>query len=960
MSIQHPKILCLFSAPLVAPDGNPLDALDLTKERDKIVHELSICKKEILLRIGYATIGELAASIAEGFNILHLSAHGFEEYLLFEDGKGGSLPVTGDYLKRFICMGGPFELAVVSACHSGRIGELLVEAGIRHVLAIRCDVPLLDQAAIVFVGQFFHSLFQGDSVQKAFEMAKLLVEGNPDLMKLKRHLGVKAYKKELLVPEEKKFVLLPEGSTSHSDPLISQEVPQGALVIEEPPPSISNLPVRPQSFTGRSVEMHDIIGELHAHRLVTITGVGGIGKTMLAIEAARWFCSRTYFPDGVLYIDLRQTDTAEGIIDVLGSAVGVQLTELEDVLTFMRERHCLLLLDNAEDILWKDEDAIQGVINAILKFTSSTKFLITSQRPVGGNLYEPEHIYRVKPLEQSDAALLFLATTKRRIFKKEWESSTFNKLLEYLGGHPLSIVLTASQLVPGIILEDLIERIQLYRARAIKVKHITDRDLYHGESLVASLASAYDQLSDDARTLFGILSLLPAGAQEVMLTEVFKNAAWEHIQELNEASLVEIRDRRAVLLPPVRLYAMSVTTDNIKEYYGPKIVEFLAIYTKKLYEHHGTQDAKEYRFYFTVDEPNLRSAVDLPCNPPQTVKDCSALGLLGPRLIFLYIFHNRLKEAQEVGDKILYNLKKLQDHLGEADTLLIQGILGMRLGNLRESQLKYEKALEIYQGIGYKRGEANTFWELGELAVLSGEFEGARSNYETALEVYQHMDEKLGEAHIFMHLGELCMLSGDLEAAKSRHETALDLYRKIDEKVGEANTLKNLGDLAVISGCYEEARLKYETALGIYQDIDEKDGKASTLIRLGQWAVFTDRFDYAEIYLESASNLCVKIDNLKGQADVHRVKALAFLKQHNMVKAQYELGCCSSIQNKICAHGKAAHWLILYAAHLKSRNLEDGAKMCLEYAREFASKTRNRHLQNKVNQLIEAVQPETT
>ncbi|MBU7017024.1 MAG: tetratricopeptide repeat protein [Theionarchaea archaeon] len=957
MSIQLPKILCLFSAPLVAPDGNPLDALDLTKERDAIVQELSVCKKEILLRIGYATIGELAASIAEGFNILHLSAHGFEEYLLFEDGEGGSLPVTGDYLKRFICMGGPFELAVVSACHSGRIGEILAEAGIRHVVAIRCDVPLLDHAAIIFVGQFFRSLFRGDSVQKAFEMAKLMVEGNPDLMKLKRHLGARACRKELLVPEEKKFVLLPEGSTAHSAPLISQEVPQGVLVVEEPLPSTSNLPVRPQSFTGRSVEMHDIIGEMLLHRLVTITGVGGVGKTMLAIEVARWFCARNQFPDGVLYIDLRQIDTAEGIIDVLGATIGVQLDELEDVLTFMRERHCLLLLDNAEDILWLNENAVQGVIHAILKFTSNTRLLITSQRPIGGNLYEPERIYRVLPLEQADAAFLFLATSKRRILRKEWESRHFSSLLEYLGGHPLSIVLTASQLVPGIVLEDLMERIQLYRGRAIKVKHITERDLCHGESLVASLASAYDQLSDNARTLFGILSLLPAGAQEEMLTEVFKNAAWEYVQELNEASLLEIKDRRAVLLPPVRLFAMSVTTDNIREYYGPKIVEFLAVYTKKLYDHHGTKNAKEYRFYFTQDEPNLRSAVDLPCYPPQTAKECSALGLVGPRLIFLYIFHNRLREAKEIGDRILLNLKKLQDSLGEADTLLIQGILAMRLGNLKESRLKFETALEIYQGIGHRRGEANTFWELGELAVLCGDLEGARSRYETALAVYQDMDEKLGEAHVFMHLGELLMLSGDLEAAKSRHETALNLYRKIDEKVGEANTLKNLGDLAIFSGDYEEARLKYETALNIYQEIDEKDGRASTLIRLGQWAVFTDRFQNAETYLGSASSLCAETDNLEGHADNHRVNALAFLKQQNAASAQYELDCCSSIQNKICAHGKVAHWLILYAAHLKSLKLEDGAKMCLEYAKEFASKTRNRHLQNQVNQLIEAVQP---
>ncbi|KYK28896.1 MAG: hypothetical protein AYK19_20415 [Theionarchaea archaeon DG-70-1] len=295
--IQHPKILYLLSAPLVAPDGSPLDALDMKAEKDAIVRELSACKRAGSLRIGVATIDELARSVEEEFNILHVSSHGYEEFLLFEDGKGGSQPVTGDYLKKLIRMG-CFELAIVSACHSEKIGALLVEAGILHVAAIKCDVPVLDHAAIVFVGQFFRSLFRGDSVQKAFEMAQLLVEGNPELMKMKRHLEFTAYrKKKPFVPEEKKFVLLPEEST-HLDPLLSQKGPQGTLAIEEPTPSESNLPVKPQTFTGRSAEMHAIISNLVTNRFVTITGVGGIGKTILAIEVARWLCSRSFFPDG--------------------------------------------------------------------------------------------------------------------------------------------------------------------------------------------------------------------------------------------------------------------------------------------------------------------------------------------------------------------------------------------------------------------------------------------------------------------------------------------------------------------------------------------------------------------------------------------------------------------------------------------------------------------------------------
>ncbi|MBU7044841.1 MAG: CHAT domain-containing protein, partial [Theionarchaea archaeon] len=172
MSITYPKILYLVSAPLVAVNGTPLDVLDIEAERNAIVHELAACKKEILLCIKYATLDEFARSIEEEFNILQVSCHGYEEFLLFEDRKGGSQPVTGDYLKRLISMGEPVELAVISACYSEKIAETLVEAGIPHVVAIRSDTPVVDHAAVVFIGQFYRSLFKGDSVQKAFEMAK--------------------------------------------------------------------------------------------------------------------------------------------------------------------------------------------------------------------------------------------------------------------------------------------------------------------------------------------------------------------------------------------------------------------------------------------------------------------------------------------------------------------------------------------------------------------------------------------------------------------------------------------------------------------------------------------------------------------------------------------------------------------------------------------------------------------
>jgi tetratricopeptide (TPR) repeat protein len=225
--------------------------------------------------------------------------------------------------------------------------------------------------------------------------------------------------------------------------------------------------------------------------------------------------------------------------------------------------------------------------------------------------------------------------------------------------------------------------------------------------------------------------------------------------------------------------------------------------------------------------------------------------------------------------------------------------------------------------------------------------------YETALKIYQHIDDKLGEAHTFTRLGDLIMWLGDLEEARSKYETALKIYQHIDEKLGEANTLWKLGDLAVQSGDLEEARPTYETALKIYQHIDDKLGEAHTLLRLSQWAALTEKIDYAETTLDKAFSLRREIEHLEGQADAHMVKALVFFKHHDIVKAKHELDCCSSIQDRIRAHFRAVQWLILYAVHLRLHGFKEGAKLCLEYAEEFASKTRNQHLQDQVKEQLD-------
>jgi tetratricopeptide (TPR) repeat protein len=940
MSIEIPRILSLFAAPLVGPDGAPLDTLDVQKERDTLVRELGACNRDMTLRVRTATVDELSRGIADNFNILHFSGHGHGDFLVFEDGKGGSQLVSGEFLKKLIGAAGPFELAIVSACHSEKTGNLIVQAGVRHVVAIRQDVPVLDSAAIVFIGEFFRHLFRRVPIQKAFELGKLLVEGNPHLTEMKPQLeAIALIEGERFVPEEKKFVLLPASDPSpHLVELVAEEVAEGVLTVEEPRLSRTNLPTRPGVFTGRSKEIFDLVNEVLTTRLVTITGTGGIGKTVVAREVARWFHSRGHFPDGVISIDLRHAETIEEITAILGVSLEAEFSDMEDAVRYLRERQCLLLLDNAEDALWRKQATLQSLVNAILEHAPKVKLLITSQREVGGNLHEPELVYRLRTIEANHAAMLFVAAAKRRISVEEVRSKALYSLLNELGGHPLSIVLMARQLGPGTEIVDLLQRIQKQKSKAIEVRSITDRDPEHGESLVASLSAAYHNLSVEGKRAFAALTMMPAGSQDFTMQQVLGDGGWEFALEINDASLAEITAyRRVVLIPPVRLFADSVLTDELKEELGPKIVRAMAGYANQFYHQMGSPDAREYRRYFALEEANFLAATQLPCSQPENDRESSLLGILAASLLPLYGLTDRQKEAGQTGERLMAALQRLGDKLGQANTLRALGELAMRTDDLKDAKDKYVKALEIYEQIDAKLGEANTLQALGDLAVRTDDLKDAKDKYVKALEIYEQIDEKLGEANTLRALGDLAVRTDDLKDAKDKYAKALEIFEQIDAKLGEANTLQVLGDLAVRTDDLKDAKDKYVKALEIYEQIDAKLGEANTLRSMAQLSALESELGGADLRLNEASEIYAEIDDLEGKADVAMTRAFVLIQRGNHCEARERLGECSSIRRNILGYGQVADWLIFYSDHLKGKGLEEGAATCLEYAREFAS-----------------------
>ena len=160
-----------------------------------------------------------------------------------------------------------------------------------------------------------------------------------------------------------------------------------------------NLPLQVTSFVGRAGDMESVISALEEARLVTLTGVGGVGKTRLALQVAGELLPK--FPDGSWLVELATAGDADALVQVVATVVGVTshpTVSLESrVLHRLRDQHLLLVLDNCEHLL----DAASRMASAILRECGAVRLLATSREPLD---VDGEHVARVRSLPLPESA----------------------------------------------------------------------------------------------------------------------------------------------------------------------------------------------------------------------------------------------------------------------------------------------------------------------------------------------------------------------------------------------------------------------------------------------------------------------------------------------------------------------------------------------------------------------------
>ncbi|MFI9174562.1 tetratricopeptide repeat protein [Streptomyces lincolnensis] len=586
--------------------------------------------------------------------------------------------------------------------------------------------------------------------------------------------------------------------------------------------------------------------------MFAVTGMGGIGKTALAVEAAHRARAKGWFPGGTLFVDLRGYDddpvTADQAVLALLDALGVRGTDLPTTterhydkyraLLAERQDPTLLILDNASD---------PSQYLPLLPGTDHHRVLITSRdRPDA----LPVRVIDLDSLEPDDSVVLLahaLHATDERDDRPVRESQALRALASLCGHLPLALQIAAALLrrrshrpVASLVAE--IEKAG--NATAVLDGGSPGTDVY-GRSLVLHpvLETSYRRLPPDQARLLRLLSLAPGAetATEAVaaLTGLDAETTLSLLEDLAGTHLVapaRPADGSATvrwrLHDLVRAFgASAVRADAVLREEGEAALERVLAYYQRWAE------AADQRLDWVPGRPEPERFGDRV--QAVTWLDSERAGLvaavqwareeryapmavrLAGHLIRYLEWWRYLDDGITVARTALEIHRRSGDRSEEARAWNRLGMVLRTAGQTDEAIESCNRARDMYQDIGDRCGEASACDDLANALSESGRLEEAITAHLRCRDLYEELGDRRGEGHAWNHLGCTWQEAGALEEAIEAHTRARDLYQVVGDRHREAVACSNLGLALGKSDHISEAIEAFTRALGIHRAFED-------------------------------------------------------------------------------------------------------------------------------------------